>query len=293
MARSVSQSTDQWIREVLTDDTKEGKCTSIALVHIRNGQQEKEIHAIQLGNRQWDPKDLADTFRGKAESDAEQIPGMQTYCLLAFWANRKEPQARKPLLVQGWNQVDGLSTEAPTSAGLAQQAMRHLEVQTQTYTRQMQILFDASGRALETVTQSNIHLRQENHDLTTLIRDLVMGQANNRHQHRMAELEYERESNERKKMWQLAPALVNSFTGREVFPQSSEDSALIESLVTELLEAGPAAMEALGNLKISPKLMGSLASRFNKELEKRQLIQHAREANGADPEHDVNGGQLQ
>lgn len=285
------QTLDQWIREAIIDEEKDGKCTSFALVHMRSNV-EKEIHAIKLGDKKWDPKNLAQIFRGKAEGYSEELPGMQNFQLHAFYANRNEPQASKPFMVKGYTEMDGLATESPTGGGLVQQAMRHMEVLMQTTVRQTGTIFEMTNRTLEALTISNTQLRNENRDAFEVVKELIMQQADNRHRYRMEELSYQRSSNERKALMQAAPALVNSLTGREVFPQNSNDTALVEMLIEHLSTAGEEKLMKLTELGLPPAVMATLMTRFSAGLKERQLVAHARQGNGMDPEDDVTGGPL-
>ncbi len=290
----MAQTLDQWIREAIADDTKDGKCTSLACVHMRGdsrgGQVEKEVHSCRLGDKQWDPKALADMFRGKAESYAEELPGVQNFQLLAFYDNRRESGAAKPFRANGYLDVGGLGTESPTGQGLTQQAMRHMEVLMQTVTRQTANLFETSNRTIELLSQTNHQLRVENRDSFEVIKEMLMAQANNRHLHKMEELQYARDSAERKDLIRAAPALINSLTGKEVFPQATADTALVEMLIDSLANGGEETISKLAGLNLPAKVIGALGARFSEGMRQRQLAEHAHRANGMDPEDDVVGG---
>jgi len=284
MARQTIQ---QWIHEALTDEHKPGKCTGLVLVH-RVGVREQEIHKVNLGSRQWDTKELADMFRGKAENYAAELVGVQTFNLLAFYANDPEPQALKPFVINGQEDYGGLATEGPTKDGLLQQMMRHTEAERQIGAKQIQMLLQSAVDMTGMVSKENVALRSENREMFDLIKTLVMKDVENREQTRMRELQFQRDSAERAKWLGMAPSLINRLFGREIVPHAAEDTALIEGMAEKLTEAD---IQKLASANLSPEVWGPLAARMSGILEKRRIAgEQARAAlNGADPETDATG----
>jgi hypothetical protein len=84
--------------------------------------------------------------------------------------------------------------------------------------------------------RENLEVRRENREGFTLVKELLAAQALNRHEFKMKELEFERSTEERKKWLDFAPSLVNTILGSEVFPQSTEDTSLLESIADSLSE---------------------------------------------------------
>lgn len=276
------QTLDQWVREALIDPDKDGKCTSMSLVHMQ-GQNEKELHTVRFGPKPWDPKELASLFRGKAESYASDITGVQTFNLLAFYDNRNEPQARKPFIIHGENDYGGLATEPPTKEGQTMQGMRHMEAVIQLAFRQTAMLFESSNQTIKSLVEQNAQLMRENRDGFDIVKELMIKQIEGDHKHRMEQLQYERSTRERAKWLGMAPALVNTLTGKPIFPQGNEDTALIESVVDSLDED---AIQKLATI-IKPEVWAPLASRMANHLRQRR---EAHGANGVDPEDDTVGG---
>lgn len=287
------QTLDQWVAEAFLDDDKDGKCTMLSLVHIV-GTAENEIHTVKFGgSKSWSPKELGELFMHKAESYADELPGVQSFCLLAFYGERKEPQARKPFMINGATEFHGLATEGPTSGGLTQQAMRHSEAIIQMAFRQTAMLFETSQRTVHELTKQNESLMQENRDAFQIMREMLMERATHAHDFRMKELEFQRSSDQRQKLMTMIPALVNNLTGRELFPQNGdggEDTALIETIATELDEA---TLIKLADA-LPPHIMGILASRMKKIFDaknKQREDGERRLKSGTNPEVDAMGGE--
>ncbi len=282
------QTLEQWIFEALNDtDKKEGKCSGLALVH-RVGSASQEIHAVDIGSRKWDARELAQLFKGKAQNYAAEMVGVQTFNLLAFYGGSKEHQALKPFIEQGVTDFDGMSTEAPTKDGLLQQMMRHTEAERQIGAKQVQGLIEMTMTLANVVVKENLALRAESRENFEMIKTLVMGQVENREAARLKELQFQRESQERNKWLSFAPAVINRVFGRDVLPESLEDTALIEGIAEKLTEED---FTKLARSGISPEVLGPFAARMAGLLEKKRTAsEQARHAlNGADPETDATG----
>jgi hypothetical protein len=290
MARS-RQTLEQWIHEALTDLDKLKPCSALSLVH-RAGVREQEIHTTQLGTRQWNAQELAKMFLGKAENYAAELPGTQTFNLLAFYGGNPQWEAIKPFMVAGQEELPGLSTEAPTKEGLVQQAMRHTEAMTQAMMRQTQVLTGAMNQMFEQVVRENLNLRRENQEATVIVRDAMLQLTGNREDSAMKRLEFERASAERAKWLSFGPAFVNTLLGREVFPQSTADSALIDTIADNISEDDIQKLAATGVIK--PEVWGPLAARMAKSLERKRVAkeQAAKALAHVDPEVDAMGGAM-
>ncbi len=288
------QTLDQWIREALTDTEKDGKCTALVLMHIA-GMAEKELDAVKLGARQWDVKELASRFRGKAQSYAEGITGRQTFCLYAFYADRSEPQSRKPFIEHGDTEMgeNSLGTENPTPGGLTAQAMRHMEGVLSLTMRQTATLFEANNHTVQALLQQNQALMRENRESFEIVKEMLMAQATRTHEHKMEALLFARKTRERNKLLGFAPVLINTILGREVFPESKVDTAIIERIAEDLSEQDLMKLgSSLSGVGIKPEVLGPLAGRMADLLKRKRLENEETDAilNGNGGEDDVIGG---
>lgn len=270
------QTLDQWIREALIDEDKDGKCTRLALVHIAGGR-ESEISAMKLGSKPWDPKELALIFRKKAEDHCSEISGVQTFNLLAFYGDRGEPQARRPFSVQGEPPPDQvqLLTEGPTPQGIVQQSMRHNEALMQLALRHSAAMVEASERMVTRVSLQNERLSSELMEATGIIRELAFERQDVADSRKMQQLQFQRTTEERNKWLSFGPALINAVLNREVFPQSTADTALIDSIVDSLTEDDIMKLGSSGIIK--PEIWGPLAQRMASSLKKRRELSESNE----------------
>jgi hypothetical protein len=283
------QTLDQWIAEAAADTEKEGDITLMSLVHAK-GLAEQEIHTIKMGTaKKWTPKELAEVFRKKAENHAAELSGVQLYHILVFYGNRTEPQARKPFRVNSSTDLDVVGgTEGPTGTGLTQQAMRHTEAIFQIATRQMSGMFHQMAELNQKLADTVLKQNRELSDAQSIVFKLMTDKLNNDFDRQMKIEKAERTTALIKKGVELLPAVINQVTGKEVLPQSSSDTAMINAIADEMTVEKYQALVKL-NL-VPPHLMGMLMARFEKR-EKEKIAEAEskhRIANGITPEDEAN-----
>jgi len=283
---------EAWVNESLNDTNKAHPCSQISLVHMI-GQQQKEIWCYKFkgGGKVLNYKELAETCRNKAESYCQEIPGVQSFQLLAFYGT-EQPEAFQPFMVNQPADFGGLSTEGPTAQGNLQQQMRHGEMLLQQVYRRQEVL---DRYTLDIIREQGVELRNlraENRDAFAVVKEVMMEQATDQHDRAMQQLTFERSTNERKKWLSFAPALVNTVLGREVFPQSTADTALVEAITESLSEDD--ILKIAGVLK--PEVLGPLAARMEVYQRKKAADEASRERQlppftGVSPEEDAGGGE--
>ena len=265
----------EWLTLVVGDPDKE-RVTRIVLVHM-TGMQWTEIDTFKFSETgACEPKVLEQRFRGRAEAYSQDLSGVQTFNIWVFYGAATEPGARQPFVVQ--NEADhtkgGLMTEPPDAQGQTMQRMRHNEMLLQQVYRRQQNMDDMSLRRDEHNERIRHTLMQENMDMFGMMKDLMMQMSSQQHERQMQAMQYQRSSDERKKLLQFAPALVNTLMGKEIFPQSAEDTALIETLAEHVTEEQ---VQMLGALGIPPEAVGALSARIAKAMkEKREAAEAVR-----------------
>jgi hypothetical protein len=259
------------------------------------GAQKTELHTCKLnkGGKILSAKEYAELLRGKADAFAQDLPGTQTFQLMAFYEGSAEPQAYQPFMA-GQNldpQAKGLLTEPATPEGQKGQQMRWAEgLLSQVYQRQA--VMDNHSMAMITRLGEMVEkLTDDNHQAFEVVKTMMMEKISQDREHEFKVLQYERATGERKKWLGFAPALVNTVLGKEVFPQSVEDTSLVESIADSLTEDQVMQLGAV----LKPEIMGPLASRMQKFMMKKakekELAEHAvkRLNPHPDPEGDAAG----
>lgn len=231
-----------WVRDVLvleqTDEDNPKRCTALSLVHY-NGLNKVEVKTIRIGSKPVDPTELAKLFEETANTHAGGLDaGRQQYEVLAFFNDSEEPQERYPLAVFSGNPIElghgGISSEPATTTGMTQQMMRHNEALMSASIAHMNNIMLRMSQMLDKVMEQNTKLVDENADVLSVAKELIMEKAANQHEHRMRELETERKNKEREKLFGYLPPLVNQLTGKEIFPASTVAQSLFDSLADSI-----------------------------------------------------------
>ncbi len=280
---------EQWIAEVIVDPDKE-KFSGFSLVHMQ-GTSQKEIHSYKWGGTgEIDAKHMASVFRGKAEAYCQDMPGVQQFQMLAFYSGKNEPEAFQPFTVNVQSDHSGLATEGPSEQGQIQQRMRHNEALIQQTYRKQEHLDNYTLRLLDAADRRNAALAHENMEAFNIVKEMLMERALNEHTRTMEQLAFSRATEERKKWLSFAPLLINTLLGDNIFPQSTEDTALIEGLANAVTEEH---IHKLMGLGLPNELMGPLAARVMKAREKKAKEEAATKqlpAYRGNVEDDVTGG---
>ncbi len=286
------QTLDQWIAGCLVDRDKGGKCTALALVHMQGGQQ-VELHTKELPEKMpiQAAETYADEFEDIAKNYAAGLPGAQSFQMMAFYAGRKRAQAFRPWVERGFTELDGMATESPTATGILAQSMRHLEAKGLELTKGLGMLLDAQNDLIRLQAERERGLKSENIEMFGVLKDLIIDKAKVDNEAKLAALQYERDSEERRMLMKAGPGLINAAMGREVIPQSQEDSGHIEAIIDALLKKGPAALGLVKQLDLPPATAFALAARLQRGANAREAEADARRpSHDLDPEDDVNGG---
>ncbi len=129
---------EQWIAEALADSDKPKPCNAIALVYARQmGIGIDEVHTKEIQGTTVSSKQLAELFINKACAYSQDLTGLQTFRLLAFYG-ANEPQASFTFTIFEGALTAGekapWSKHEPTANGFLAQLMKHNEAIMGDYT---------------------------------------------------------------------------------------------------------------------------------------------------------------
>lgn len=251
------------IRNALMDADKGAQCSMISLVFIK-GMSQEEIHSKQLSGEPQTASTLAEFFVGRATGYAQDLPGIQTFKLLFFYG-KNEPQGSFPFTVADGELTAGgdvpFSKHEPTSVGLQAQLMKHNEYL-------MGMMTDIVKTYAVASLQREAELRKENQEYLMSFRDMLLSMRNEGHQHRMAELTFQRETQERQMLGRALPGIVNGLTGREIVPQEQVNTEIMEMAATHLK---PEQIKQLIAMGVIPEQFGALLLSQLVKIRERQL----------------------
>ncbi len=221
---------EQWIQEACTDADKGKDCSLLQLVYLKpGGVGHEDVHSKVIQGPQ-DFKSLGMFFTGKACVFAQDLPGMQSFKLLAYYGEQ-EPKASHTFTVFEGNVTAGdkapWSKHEPTATGMQAQLMKHNE----TLMGQCVQLVQGLTAAL---LQRDMAHQQEKAEMTVILRDVLLNMKKEEREARMEQLRFQRETEERQMIGRAIPSMANYALGREVIPETYADSQIIESLALKI-----------------------------------------------------------
>jgi hypothetical protein len=262
---------DRWINEVLTDDKKDGPCTSLSCVHKENGRDTEVYSVLIKEGAKFDTIELAELFKRKAENHVQGLPGHQQFFLHAKYKGRSEYEARLPFAVDGGTDLAHGMTEAPTAEGRVSQKMRQDEFGHQFWAKMIFNHFELLNDRLTEDAKERKELRQENRDATDLFKNMLFESASKNHQYEMEKLKYQRENMFYDQAAKLGPSVINALTGKEIIPQSTADTSLIDAVLETLT---PDKVQVLQSI-FPPQVMGLVMARAKTHFEKKLAAEQA------------------
>jgi hypothetical protein len=288
----------QWLREALTPDPERGICLALGVLYNKPGGGTREVKTIRLSGKTWDVGQLSDLIQGTVETYAQDFGGLSSFEIQCFYGKegtKGEVGAHHTITVmEGELQQGGRGRsvkEANDGPGLIAQAMRHVEKSYELLVNLVQTGAVTNLQREQAMAAREESLRKEVNDAYGIVREVMMREAEKSHEHKMREMAFLEGSNTKKKLLEYLPALVNTASGKEVFPQATADTALIEALAEKV---PPEVIQQLAGTGVVPaEVMGPLMARFNDVLRKKQAEADAVKQlppSSTDPREDATGG---
>ncbi len=292
MTDRTKNSLANWCQEAMNATDYDKPCDRIVIVHLSMGGTETEVRVVKIGNgRTWTPQTLGDFFWNTAQTYCQDLANTQTFRLMAFFGDA-EPRLRHPFMVAGQYDNHGLGTEPPTPEGRTMQTMRHAEALMTGMLQERLAILEMPLRTMRAmseyqamVMQDNHKLREENAAFVGVMKEVLFEEASKRADRDLAVKRFERESKDREMLMKLLPVGLNELTGREVIPQNTADSMLIDTIAEHLDETSVQKLMESG--AIPPALVGVLMSRLRKSLEEKRKRHEDALARGEETEADA------
>jgi hypothetical protein len=162
--------------------------------------------------------------------------GAQQYEIAIMRGSDGRPTSVLPFVRIGSSNIMGpsgsLATEPPTEMGRLQQAQRWGEQLTHSTFTMNERLLHSQQAALDSRDRKIADVERTNADLWIACKGLLLELDKKRHEDRMGELTAARIAEFQKQAMALAPAILNMMAGKEVFPLSASDTALIDGIAS-------------------------------------------------------------
>ncbi len=230
------QSVDQWVQSVIAEKVEDKVCSAIALLHLKGvGGATEEITSKPIEGT-IDVAELANFLVGRAEGFSQDLPGLQTFKLIAFYGTN---EAHNPF---HFTTSDGnvtsrteimMSAHEPTPTGLLGQLMKHNEAlmmqNNQLVTANMTMANGVLAMCFgpQGVIQASIRAQLET---VEIVKDVNLDMFKQRRELALEEHKAASDLQTRKAIIDALPHLVNRFTGHEVFNESNNRAKAFETL---------------------------------------------------------------
>lgn len=260
------QTVDMWVQTVIADVIEGRPCSAVTCLHLKGmGGATEEVVTRPLDGP-VNVKELADHLVSRAEGFAQELPGLQTFKLLAFYGTQ-EPHSPFHFTISDGSLTS--RTEAmqsafePTPTGLFAQLMKHTEVlaaQNMTLTQSYMQL--AQGVLAMCLGPQGIlaQSRQTELEAIAVVKDATLGMMKERNEARLGELKALQDLQTRKAVMEAIPHLVNRWTGHEVFSETANDSAILGKLAMKVTPQDLEMLVQMGKLSQEEALI--LSARF-------------------------------
>jgi hypothetical protein len=277
-AISKPQAIAKWLVECMSDEilnpTTNTKMT-LAYIAMCHQPSDKEVYTHSFKGKSLDPAailSIAETIHGRAESDAEGLNGRQTYMLYAFYDGMNGAWTRrKPLQTNGRiiNEHGDHSTEPANQEGRMAQRMRHDEGYSQILTTAMANTLQQAIGFGAVMAQRVVESEERNGVMFMKMQELLMEISMQNREEDRKRIEYERNTMLMGQAMKMAPMALNVLSGREIVPQSTADTALLEALADAIDEK---TMPALAPIleKMPTAVQGLVFARLQEIVEKKK-----------------------
>lgn len=279
MARK-RQSVDEWVTSVLAEVVDGKGCSAIALLHLKGmGGATEEVTTKPLEGGNINVKELSDHLIGRAEGFSQDLPGLQTFKLLAFYGNN---QPHNPF---HFTTSDGtvmsrsetmMSAHEPTPTGLLGQLMKHNETLMQQNNQLVASNMLLAGNVIamcfgpEGVVQKSISAQLEAVDV---VKDAMLDMQKERKQLILEEAKAAQDLQMRKAVIDNIPLLTNRLTGHEIFDEKANRAKILETMA---MKFGPQDLELLVSMgKITKEEALALSATFAAIVDEKKKEQQA------------------
>lgn len=230
------QSVDQWVQSVITEEIEGKKCSAIALLHLKGvGGATEEITTKPIEGT-IDVAEVANFLIGRAEGFSQDLPGLQTFKLIAFYGTN-EPHNPFHFTTSDGNVTSRteimMSAHEPTPTGLLGQLMKHNEAliaqNNQLVTANMTMANGVLAMCFgpQGVIQASIRAQLET---VEIVKDVNLDMFRQRRELALEEHKAVSDLQTRKAIIDAIPHMVNRFTGHEVFDENTNRAKAFETL---------------------------------------------------------------
>ena len=265
---------DSWVESVISEVIDGKGCSAIALLHLKGvGGATEEVTTKPIEGT-VSHTDLANFLIGRAEGFSQDLAGLQTFKLIAFYGTN-EPHNPFHFTTSDGTVMSRsetmMSAHEPTPTGLLGQLMKHNEnimnqngqLVTANMTLSNSIVLMCFGP--QGLAQQSIKAQLE---AVEVVKDAMLDMGRERKQLVLEEHKAAQDLQMRKAIIDVLPQFVNRFTGHEVFNEANNRAKLLETLALKVTPNDIEMLVAMGKLTKEEGLV--LSAQFGAIVEEKR-----------------------
>lgn len=268
------QTVEQWVASVIGEVIDGKGCSAIALLHLKGvGGATEEVTTKPIEGT-VNPKELGDHFIGRAEGFSQDLAGLQTFKLIAFYGNNEPHNPFHFTTADGTvmsRSETMMSAHEPTPTGLMGQLMKNNEfLSRQNADLVQQNMTMANGVIAacfgpQGIVQQSIRSQLE---AVEVVKDAMLDMSKQRRELVMEEHKAAQDLQMRKAVMDNLPLLTNRLTGREVFDEKSNRAKLLELFAMKIAPQDLEILVSMGKITKEEALV--ISSQFAAIVEEKK-----------------------
>ncbi len=268
------QTVEQWVTSVIADVIDGKGCTLIALLHLKGVGGASEEVANKPLEGTINPKEVADHLIGRAEGFSQDLPGLQTFKLVAFYGTN-EPHNPFHFTVSDGTVMSRsetmMSAHEPTPSGLLGQLMKNNEVKdrqnAELVGQNMQMARDIITMCFgpQGMVQQSIRAQLE---AVEVVKDAMLDMSKQRREIVLEEHKAAQDLQIRKAVIDALPMITNRITGHEIFDEKANRAKMLELFALKISPQDLEVLVSMGKLTKEEALI--ISSQFAAIVEEKK-----------------------
>lgn len=276
----VENNIKDWVRRnVLTLDAEKGRCHKLVIRHLTvEKKPDADVHTVNIpGDPSIEGTEIADKvildIAQAAQRDANDLNGLQTYAVYAYYTTDKNWVPRKIFRVAAEDEVEREregNSEPPSEKGLLSQLMRHNETNNKNSLVAMGYILQTFQKEIQQQREQNKIFMNQQIDMTILVQEVLDGSSKRRIEEKQSEIQVSMIEGVFEHLKIGLPILINRLAGKEVFaPKMERELYMLATLFEGLAPEQQAELTNMlrpEQLSILAELLGMYEERKHKFL---------------------------
>lgn len=268
------QTVEQWVTSVVADVIDGKGCTLIGLLHLKGvGGASEEVRSKPLEGT-VNTKELADHLIGSAEGFSQDLAGIQTFKLVAFYGTNEPHNPFHFTVSDGAVMARSesmMSAHEPTPAGLQGQLMKNNEFLSRQNADLVQQNMTMANNIVamcfgpQGMVQQSIRAQLE---AVEVVKDAMLDMSRERKQLVLEEHKAAQDLQIRKAVIDALPMITNRITGHEIFDEKANRAKMLELFAMKITPQDLEVLVSMGKLSKEEALV--ISSQFAAIVEEKK-----------------------